>query len=293
LSKPGHSLNFALKLIEMTNYQRIEQAIGYIAQHFQAQPSLDEVAAAVHLSPFHFQRLFTDWAGVSPKKFLQFVTLEHAKQLLTKGRANLIQVADESGLSGPSRLHDLFVGIEAMTPHEYRNGGEALDIVYHFQETPFGEVLAAATPRGVCDLQFVDSKSSGQQFLEHKWHGAALREGENEHTRNALRFFKHTARQPEKLRLHLKGTDFQLKVWAALLRIPEGQIAVYGDLADAVGMPKATRAVGTAVGDNPVAYIIPCHRVIRKAGGFGEYRWGSARKTALLGWESCLVAGNS
>lgn len=274
----------------MTDFQRIEQAIGFIQQHFQQQPSLDEVAAAVHLSPFHFQRLFTDWAGVSPKKFLQYVTLGHAKKMLENQRFSLNQVAFESGLSGSGRLHDLFVGIEAMTPHEYRNGGAQLTITHVFHDSPFGKILVAATDKGVCDLQFVENETEGSQFLQQKWPRAQHRAGENQHHKNVLQFFNRDFSEPQKIRLHLKGTDFQLKIWETLLRIPEGQVTVYSDLAAAAGAPGAARAVGTAVGDNPVAYIIPCHRVIRKAGGFGEYHWGSTRKAAMLSWESCRTA---
>ncbi len=271
----------------MTDYQRIEQAIQYIQQHFRVQPSLEAVAAELHLSPFHFQRLFTDWAGVSPKKFLQYVTLDHAKRLLIERRWSLTQVAWESGLSGSSRLHDLFVGIEAMTPHEYRNGGEHLSIRWGFYETDLGGIVVAATEKGVCDLQFVENETEGGRLLRAKYPNARLEAGASAFHAAALPFFKHTLTTGTSLKLHLRGTDFQLKVWEALLRIPESWVTTYGDLAQALGQPGASRAVGAAVGDNPVAGIIPCHRVIRKSGIFGEYHWGAARKTAMLALERC------
>lgn len=273
----------------MTDYQRIEQAIQYIQRHFRAQPSLEAVAAEVHLSPFHFQRLFTDWAGVSPKKFLQYATLDHAKRLLAERRWSLAQVAWESGLSGSSRLHDLFVGIEAMTPHEYRNGGEQLSIRWGFYETDLGPIAIAATEKGVCDLQFVENETEGLQLLRAKYPNARLEAGASAFHEAALPFFKHALRGGAALKLHLRGTEFQLKVWEALLRIPESWITTYGDLAESMGRPGASRAVGTAVGDNPVACIIPCHRVIRKSGVFGEYHWGPARKTAILALELCRM----
>lgn len=271
----------------MTDYQRIEQAIQYIQQHFRSQPSLEAVAAELHLSPYHFQRLFTDWAGVSPKKFLQYVTLDHAKCLLAERRWNLTQVAWESGLSGSSRLYDLFVGIEAMTPHEYRNRGEQLSIRWGFYETDFGPIVIAATEKGVCDLQFVENETEGLQLLQAKYPKARLTAGASAFHEAALPFFTNSLGAPSDLKLHLRGTEFQLKVWEALLRIPESWVSTYGDLAQALGRPGASRAVGTAVGDNPVARIIPCHRVIRQSGVFGEYHWGATRKTALLALERC------
>ncbi len=270
----------------MTNYQRVEKAILYIRQHVREQPTLDEVAEHVSLSPFHFQRLFTDWAGVSPKKFLQFLSLNHAKTLLSQNRLSVSETAWETGLSGTSRLHDLFVSIEAMTPAEYRDGGRALTIRYSFHDTRFGRIVVATTDKGICDLQFVGSEVEGAALLRRHWPNVRLEPLTAPlHLAAADAFASLTnpaAVTGQPLRLHLKGTDFQLKVWQALLQIPDGQVAVYADVARMAQSLSAVRAVGTAIGSNPVAYLIPCHRVIQKAGGLGGYAWGEARKTAML-----------
>jgi AraC family transcriptional regulator, regulatory protein of adaptative response / methylated-DNA-[protein]-cysteine methyltransferase len=269
----------------MTNYQRVEKAIVYIRQHARQQPGLDEVAEHVSLSPYHFQRLFTDWAGVSPKKFLQFLSLNHAKTLLTHNRLSISEVADETGLSGTSRLHDLFVSIEAMTPAEYRDGGRALSIRYSTHETRFGRVVVATTDKGICDLQFIGTDAAGEALLRRHWPNARLVPLTMPvHLAAVAAFASLTASEaaPTSVRLHLKGTDFQLKVWEALLCIPDGKVAAYGDVARLAQTPTAVRAVGSAIGSNPVAYLIPCHRVIQKAGGLGGYAWGEARKAALL-----------
>lgn len=272
----------------MNDYARIEKAIGYIAGHFREQPDLDEVARQVHISPFHFQRMFVDWAGVSPKKFLQYISLEHAKSLLKKD-LSLSDVSYETGLSGSSRLHDLFIRIEGMTPGEYRNGGEALTIHYSYAETPFGNILVASTPRGICHLAFADDPESAFEQLRQQFPRADFRQMVDSQQQNALFFFTQDWKNLDQLKLHLKGTAFQLKVWEALLKIPMGQLSTYSGLAAAIGQAGAARAVGAAVGDNPVAFLIPCHRVIRSTGVFGQYHWGTARKTAMIGWESARV----
>jgi AraC family transcriptional regulator, regulatory protein of adaptative response / methylated-DNA-[protein]-cysteine methyltransferase len=270
----------------MTNYERVEQAILYLRQHAREQPTLEQVADHVSLSPFHFQRLFSDWAGVSPKKFLQFLSLNHAKTLLRHHRLSVSETAWQTGLSGPSRLHDLFVNIEAMTPAEYRDGGRALTIRHSTYDTRFGWIVVASTDKGICDLRFVNTDAEGVAVLRQTWPNARLEAAALPlHGRAVSAFARLTdpgAVGSDRLRLHLKGTDFQLAVWRALLQIPDGQVTVYGDVARLVGAPSAARAVGSAIGSNPVAYLIPCHRVIQKAGGLGGYAWGEARKTALL-----------
>ena len=263
---------------ETINYERIAKAITYIQEHFQEQPSLDEIAKEVHLSSFHFQRLFTDWAGVSPKKFLQYISLEHAKGLLKNQGESLSDTAHETGLSGTSRLHDLFVKIEGMTPGEFKNGGERLTINYSFAESPFGEVLIASTPKGICSMTFCEQEEQSLQQLRMQFPNAAFRQMTDLQQQNALLIFNKDWSKLDEIKLHLKGSPFQLKVWEALLKIPMGRLTTYGKLATEIQQPKAARAVGTAIGSNPVGFIIPCHRVIRGNGAFGGYMWGTTRK---------------
>lgn len=274
----------------MTDYQRIAQAINYIKANFKDQPRLDEVAESVHLSPYHFQRLFKKWAGVSPKKFLQYLSLEHAKKILAEQRS-LEETTFHTGLSGSGRLHDLFVNIEGMTPGEYKNKGENLAIKYSFNECLFGNYLVASTGKGVCNLLFFDNEEKVMQELTSLWPNANITEGEDEDHDKIRRFFAASFKNPGKIRLHLKGTEFQLKVWEALLKIPEGKLVSYGEIASYIKQPTAQRAVGTSIGKNPVGYLIPCHRVIKSVGGIGDYRWGQDRKMAIIGWESSHVFG--
>ncbi|MEI2739238.1 MAG: methylated-DNA--[protein]-cysteine S-methyltransferase [Chitinophagaceae bacterium] len=272
----------------MNDYERIEKAIGYIADNFQQQPDLDEVAKQVHVSPFHFQRMFKDWAGVSPKKFLQYISAEHAKTLL-KQNMSLSDVSYETGLSGASRLHDLFISIEGMTPGEYKNGGEQLSINYSFAETPFGNIIVASTSKGVCHVAFADDEQMALGELKATFPKAYFKQVVDSIQQNALFIFTQDWKNIAAIKLHLKGTAFQLKVWDALLKIPLGGLSTYSSIAAATGNEKASRAVGTAVGDNPVAFLIPCHRVIKSTGSIGQYHWGSNRKTAMIGWESAKV----
>ena len=269
----------------ITDFERIEKAILFIKEHFKEQPSLDEVARHVYVSPYHFQRLFKDWAGVSPKKFLQYISIEHAKALL-KNHASLADVSFETGLSGTSRLHDLFVNIEGMTPGEYKNGGESLAIQYSFAETPFGDVLLASTQKGICHIAFTQGGDNALEELKAKFPNAAFENKTNVLQQSALDVFRGNTSNPDKIKLHLKATPFQLKVWQALLRIPQGSLSTYSSIAQTIAAPKAQRAVGTAIASNPVAFLIPCHRVIRSTGIIGEYHWGPASKTAIIGWES-------
>ena len=271
------------------NYIRIAQAIEYIQEHFKEQPSLDEIAEKVHLSPHHFQRIFTEWAGTTPKKFLQYTSIEYAKKLLQEGQASLFETAYQAGLSSTSRLHDLFVNIEGMTPAEYKNGGKNLDIQYRFEESIFGNLLIATTHKGICHLVFCQDETDALIALQTKFPNARFTNKSDEFQQNALRIFQKDWTNLATIKLHLKGTDFQLKVWETLLKIPMGQLSTYGEIANQLANPKASRAVGTAIGSNPIAFLIPCHRVIQATGNLGGYMWGTTRKTALIGWEAAQL----
>lgn len=269
---------------QQINYQRIAESIEFIKSNFKSQPSLDDIAEHVHLSPFHFQRLFSDWAGTTPKKFLQYISIEHAKKLLTINQATLFDTAIETGLSGTGRLHDLFVNIEGMTPAEYKNGGKNLFINYSFAESPFGNLLVASTNKGLCYMSFDDNNSLND--LKQKFPNANFQQKLDLIQQNALFIFQNDWSKLSKIKLHLKGTDFQLKVWETLLKIPMGRLSTYGKIAMQIGNTNASRSVGTAIGSNPIAFLIPCHRVIQSSGNIGGYMWGSTRKSAIIGWES-------
>ena len=275
-----------MKAQAQTDYTRISEAITYIKNNFKSQPPLEEIAEKMNVSPFHFQRLFTDWAGISPKKFLQYITVEHAKKMLKDNGATLFDTAIETGLSGTGRLHDLFITIEGMTPGEYKNGGENLEIHYSFAESPFGNILVASTPKGICHLAFADDEKEALTVLQNKFANASYRQMTDLAQQNALYVFTHGWSKLSQIKLHLKGTAFQLKVWETLLKIPMGRLTTYGSIAKQIQLPNASRAVGTAIGDNPVAFLIPCHRIIQSTGVFGGYHWGSTRKTAIIGWEA-------
>lgn len=270
-----------------SDYARVERAIHFIQSRVGEQPTLAEVAAQVGLSEFHFQRLFQRWAGISPKRFLQFLTLQEAKGLLAQSRS-VLDVSLQLGLSSPSRLHDLFLSLEQMTPGEYRGAARGLTIAWAVEATPLGPALFAAVERGLCGFSFVvDGDEAGAlQELESRWPGATLR-----HLPGALHPYAQALRErlhgdvARPLGLVLKGTALQLRVWEALLRIPPGHVATYSDVARLAGAPSAVRAVATAVGRNPIACLIPCHRVIQSTGALGSYHWGSARKQLLLGLE--------
>jgi len=274
---------------ETINYNRIAEAIDYIKANFKEQPNLDEVAEKVHLSPFHFQRLFSEWAGTSPKKFLQYTSIEHAKKLLKENQATISETAFETGLSGTSRLHDLFVNIEGMTPAEYKNGGKNLEINYSFAESTFGNIVVASTQKGVCFMAFAEDEITGFIALKDKFPNAQFSKKLDLYQQNALFIFQNDWSKLSEIKLHLKGTDFQLKVWETLLKIPMGQLSTYGSIANQIQKPNASRAVGTAIGSNPVAFLIPCHRVIQSSGIFGGYMWGNTRKTAIIGWEGAQI----
>ena len=267
------------------DYSRIEKAIAYINHNFREQPSLEEISTAVNMSPFHFQRLFSDWAGVSPKKFLQYVSLRYAKHLLQRN-TTLMNVSNEIGLSSSSRLHDLFINIEGMTPGEFKNGGAGLTINYSFRESPFGNIIIASTNKGVCYIHFQNNESVALRDLKACFPSAVYHQAEDKYQKDALLIFQKNGGQTDPIKLHLRGTRFQIKVWESLLKIPTGALSTYGDIAKKIGNPKAARAVGTAIGANPIAFLIPCHRVIQSNGKFGGYMWGAEKKMAIIGWEA-------
>jgi len=286
------------------HYKLIEQAIQYIEANVHHQPELDEIASAVGLSEYHFQRLFTHWAGISPKRFMQYLTKEHAKELLARSE-NLLDTTHQIGLSSLGRLHDLFINTEAVTPGEYKSHGAGLSIHYGLHLTPFGKCLIATTERGICHLGFVQtSEGDAIDNLAADWKRARMIEDYNITAPLIARIFLNTSTRlstaleagsasdakNQRLSLHLRGTNFQIKVWEALLNIPSGCVTTYQHIAAQTGNPNALRAVGTAVGHNPVAVLVPCHRVLRKAGEFGNYRYGAARKKALLAKESIQMA---
>ena len=272
------------------HYAVVAAAIDYLRDHAVEQPSLDEVAAAVHLSPHHLQRVFTRWAGISPKRFLQYLTKEHALRQLVQS-ADCLSVAAAAGLSGGGRLHDLMISCEALTPGEIQSGGRHLTIGFGIGSTPFGTAQVGWTARGICHLEFdAPGTEAASQRVASRWPQATLvRDDAQAATLLARLFAAMPAREP--LRLLLRGTNFQIKVWEALLRTAKGDLITYADLAQAIGQPRAARAVGSAVAANAIAFLIPCHRVIRGSGDTGQYRWGAQRKRAMLGWEAARVAG--
>ncbi len=268
-------------------YDTVARAIAWLRLHARDQPTLAELAQAMHLSEFHLQRLFSAWAGISPKRFLQHLTKEHARQAL-RGSSDLLTVAAETGLSGPGRLHDLLVTCEAMSPGEIRSEGEGLTIGWGLAPTPFGEALLAWTPRGLCHLVFHDRAAQRDRHigeLRAEWPAATLLQDDPQAQAWSQRVF-HTAPEPGRLHLVLRGTNFQIKVWEALLRLAPGEVTSYGLLAGRIGQPGAARAVGSALAANRIGYLIPCHRVIRENGELSHYRWGVERKAAMLGWEA-------
>ena len=269
-----------------SDYQRIAQAIDFINANAKQQPSLEEIAGHLHLSPFHFQRLFSQWAGVTPKKYLQILTVDRAKQLLAQSKS-LLDVSDSVGLSSSSRLHDHFVQLEAASPGEYKAGGADMEIQYSVADSPFGDVFIAVTPRGICKLSFM-SNNIDQHIadLHGQWPNARLIKQISDTTKMVEALFAGEQNIKEPLSLYVRGTNFQVNVWRALLQIEPGCINSYGQVATAVGRPKASRAVGTAIGSNPVGFFIPCHRVLQQNGKIGGYLWGETRKHAIHAWES-------
>lgn len=280
------------KTAPSSDYERIAVAMDYLERNRTGSPRLRDVAEAVGLSEFHFQRLFTRWAGISPKRFSQVLTISHARALLRQS-SSVLQVSHDVGLSGAGRLHDLFVTIDAVTPGEYKRGGAGLCIEYGEHDSPFGQCLIGATGRGICWLSFTDASDphDGLSQLRATWPAAELVRKPQATANIAARAFAPRRRMPRQpLRILLGGTNFQLKVWEALIRIPPGRLVTYGDIAAAIGHPDAPRAVGNAVAANRVSFLIPCHRVIRNLGIVGHYRWGRTRKKALIAWESTRYA---
>jgi AraC family transcriptional regulator of adaptative response/methylated-DNA-[protein]-cysteine methyltransferase len=273
---------------ENVDYQRITEAIQFLERNVSRQPGLEELATALKLSPFHCQRLFRRWAGVSPKRFLQFLTVAHAKRLLDQSQS-VLNTAYATGLSGPARLHDHFVSLEAVTPGEYKHKGSGLYIRYGVHPSPFGPMFLAVTQRGICALAFVaDTQDVGRELaaLEHNWNSAAIHEDRTATEAVAARVFACEVNPHRPLKLLVKGSNFQIQVWKALLAIPPGWLCSYRQIAYLIDQPAAFRAVGQAISANPVGYLIPCHRVIRGMGTLGGYRWGTTRKQALLAWEA-------
>ena len=277
------------------DYQRIEQALQFLESNFTSQPGLGEIAQHAHVSKYHFQRLFKRWVGISPTQFLQFLTLEYTKQKLAEGRS-ILETSYEAGLSGPGRLHDLFVTFEAMTPGEYKNWGADLHIEYGFHPTPFGECLLAITSRGICHLSFIqkDGYADALSTLQRNWAYAAFTENAQKTQDIIARLFAtHRVKNHRPFHLLVKGTNFQVNVWQALLTLPKGSMVCYQDIAVYLGIPTSIRAVANAMAKNPIAYLIPCHRVITKTGKIDRYRWGTARKKAILGWEAASLTSHA
>lgn len=275
------------------NYNRVAQAIDFIRDHFKDQPDLNEVANKVHMSPAHFHRIFTEWAGTSPKKFAQYISLSYAKRLLKEDKEmTLFDATVETGLSSTSRLHDLFIKLEGMTPAEYKNGGKNLSIRYNYADSPFGKMIIASTGKGVCHMAFVEEEAQAFAALKATFPNADYDVASDELQQAALSVFRNDWDKINEVRLHVKGTGFQLKVWECLLKIPVANLSTYGRVATTIGNAAASRAVGSAIGSNPIAFLIPCHRVIQSSGAFGGYMWGSTRKAAIIGWEQAQVHRN-
>ncbi|BEV71632.1 methylated-DNA--[protein]-cysteine S-methyltransferase [Paludibacterium sp. THUN1379] len=271
------------------HYALIERAIRYLHQHRLAQPSLSDLAQAVHMSPYHLQRLFAEWAGVSPKRFLQSLTKQHALAQLARG-ADVLQTAQAVGLSSPSRLHELVLHCEALTPGDIQRGGQGLTLGWGWGASPFGAALLAWSAHGLCHLAFAEAPAAvSEAVLQARWPAARLQRDDAQAADWLGRVF---AQIPQRGTLHLvlRGTNFQIKVWEALLALPPGQVLSYGQLAGCIGTPSASRAVGSALAANQIGYLIPCHRVIRASGDVGHYRWGSERKQAILAWEAAQFA---
>lgn len=268
------------------NFQRISKAIDFIQKNKNNQPSLDEIAKHVQLSPFHFQRLFKDWAGITPKQFLQYLSIQHAKEILSNKGVNVADTTYKTGLSSTSRLHDLFVKIEGMTPGEYKNQGENLTIKYSSQTGKFGPYLIASTKKGICYLGFNNKRSNSLEDLKARFPKSTYINETDLNQKQVITLFNNPNGSLEEIKLHIKGTDFQIKVWEALLKIPFGALESYGEIAKSIDKEKASRAVGSAIGKNPIAFLIPCHRVIQKSGGIGGYMWGSNTKSSIIVYEA-------
>ena len=276
----------------LADYARIRLAIEFLTEHWRDQPELDQLAAALGVSSSHCQRLFSSWCGLSPKEFLQAITIDHARALL-ENSASVLDTAYEVGLSGPGRLHDLFVNHEAMTPGDYKRRGADLEIHYGFHSSPFGTALLMATDRGWCGLGFCDGEHGGPEALPdmtRRWPAATFTESPARTAPLMAKIFAPAKANAKPLNLVMIGTDFEVRVWDALLKIPAGRACTYSDIARHLGQPKASRAVGAAVGRNPISFVVPCHRVLGKSGDLTGYHWGLTRKRAIIGWEKGRIA---
>ncbi len=274
-----------------SDYEIVQRAIAYVTEHFRDQPEVETVARAVGVDGRTLTELFRRWCGLSPKAFLQSVTLDYARRVLRES-PNILEASYEVGLSGPGRLHDLFVVHEAMSPGEWKTGGEGLTVYYGFHPSPFGSALVMTTERGLCGLAFADQ--GGEQAaladMRGRWPNARYAEDSARTVVHAQRIFDSKLWRPNTpLRVVLIGTDFEIRVWETLLSIPMGKAATYSDIAKKLGNPKGARAVGAAVGKNPVSFVVPCHRVLGKSGNLTGYHWGLTRKRAMLGWEAAQV----
>lgn len=268
------------------NYYRIEKAIGYLTDNFKEQPDLDEIARKVNMSPFHFQRIFTDWVGISPKKFIQYLTLEFLRNKISETE-NMMDAAELAGLSSQSRVHDLFISIEAVSPQQYKTSGKGLEIFYGYHASPFGLCFIAVSEKGICTLKFIDEEKSRNEFelFSQQWQFASLVHKPDYTQQYIRKIFQPAKTNPEKLNLLTQGTDFQIKVWEALLKIPFGAVSSFQQIAQLIEQPNAIRSVGSAIGKNSILYLIPCHRIISKNGTMGNYHYGKVRKQTMIGWE--------
>lgn len=271
----------------MNDYEKIECAIHYLEENFADQPSLKQIANHIGLSEFHFQRVFKRWAGISPKRFVQYLTAQYSGALLRDSNS-ILNASLDAGLTSSSRLHDLIVNVYAMTPEEYKKFGKTVVVSYGWHVTPFGICLAAVTQRGLCWLSF-HNQQSGLEDLHKEWRSATFTKNQSKTKKTVDQIFNMNGARTAPILLHLKGTNLQIRVWEALLKIPQGEIVSYSQVAQHVGNPKAVRAVASAVGRNSVSYVIPCHRVIRNTGALGGYRWGLRRKQAMLTWDAAHV----
>jgi len=271
---------------EHINYHQIAKIISYIQSRLTTQPTLNEIAQEVNLSPQHFNRLFTDWAGVSPEKFLHFISIQYAKKLLGNKQISLFDTDQPTALLNTGRLHDSFVQIESINPEEYKN----LNINYSYQKTPFGETLIASTTKGICYMGFSDNQQKAFSELKMHYSEAKFTSQKDSFQQNILKIYNQDWSTLKQINLHVKGSNFQLKIWKTLLQIPHGKLTTYGAIAHKINQPKAARAVGTAIGSNPISFLIPCHRVIQTSGKLGGYMWGTTRKTAIIGWEASKMA---
>jgi AraC family transcriptional regulator, regulatory protein of adaptative response / methylated-DNA-[protein]-cysteine methyltransferase len=272
------------------NYYRIEKAIGYLSEHFKEQPDLRGIAEKINMSPFHFQKIFLDWVGITPKKFLQYLTLSHLKSKIHESR-NVIEAAAAAGLSSQSRVYDLFVNIEGVSPQQYKTGGLGLEIFYGYHPSPFGMCFIAVAEKGVCDLHFIDEDHTRDEYIRfaQKWNFATLIHKPDYTQAYMKKIFRPAQRNEERLNVLVQGNSFQIKVWEALVKIPFGHVSSYQQVAKSIGCANAVRSVATAAGKNPILYLIPCHRIIKNNGSVGDFDFGRTRKKTMIAWEMASI----